>query len=119
MSVMPAIQDYSFGKMTIGHKTYTSDLVIFPDGTVADNWYRKQGHMLFRSDILTLLEKKPDCIVIGTGSSGGMKVDKQLAALFNDLGIQAKAAPCTTAIQIYNNLARTGVLLGACFHLTC
>ena len=119
MSVMPVIQDYAFGKMTIGHKAITSDLVIFPDGSVADNWYRKQGHLLVRSDIVRLLEQKPDCIVIGTGSSGGMKVDKQLSSLFNDLGIQAKAAPCTRAVQIYNDLAKTGVALGACFHLTC
>ena len=48
------IESTAFGVMTIDGRTYTSDLIIFPDGRVQDGWWRKRGHVLGVDDILVL-----------------------------------------------------------------
>jgi hypothetical protein len=50
------IQSTSFGTMTIDGRTYTSDLFIFPDGTVKDGWWRRRGHVLGVDDIIALVD---------------------------------------------------------------
>lgn len=119
MPTLPVIVDYTFGRMTIQDHTYTSDLVILPDGTVLDNWFRRQGHLLILSDITRLLEPAPAQIVIGTGTSGRMTVDPSLTVHCDHLGIQTKISPSNEAVRIYNSLIGSGKSLGACFHLTC
>ena len=119
MPTLPVIEAYAFGKMTIIDHTYTSDLVILPEGTVQDNWFRRQGHLLILSDITRLIEAAPAKIVIGTGTYGRMKVDPSLIVHCNHLGIQTKIFPSNEAVRIYNILIGSGKSLGACFHLTC
>ncbi len=119
MNTMPVIHDYTFGKMTVGDRTFARDLIIFPSGHIAGNWYRKQGHLLVRQDIDPLLETRPDRIVIGTGVYGRMQVDKALVTFFDRSGIKADIAASTDAVPIYNTHVQRNIKFGACFHLTC
>jgi hypothetical protein len=48
------IEKYSFGKMVINGKTYTQDLIIYPD-SIEDSWWRKKGHSLVPEDIPRVL----------------------------------------------------------------
>jgi hypothetical protein len=38
------IESSAFGVMTIDGRTFSSDLIIFPDGSVKDRWWRQRGH---------------------------------------------------------------------------
>ena len=60
------IDSYSFGIIMIDGKTYTSDVIVFPE-RVFSPWWRKEGHFLRMEDLAEVLREKPDIIVIGTG----------------------------------------------------
>ena len=108
----------SFGSMTIDGKRYSSDLIIYPDGRVADAWRRKEGHRLYPQDISPLIKSNPQIIVAGTGISGRVRLDKTLEAYLAAKGIELLADVTPSAVQHYNALIETR-LVGACFHLTC
>ena len=112
------IQTCSFGAMVVDGKRYSSDLIIYPDGRVADNWYREEGHRLYPQDITSLIKTNPEVIVAGTGVSGRMRPDKHLISLLASKGIELVAEANEIAVQRYNEMAATRKV-GACFHLTC
>ena len=83
------IQSTAFGSMTIDGRTFHSDLIIFPDGRVQDNWWRKRGHVLAVDDIRSLADTSPEVIVAGTGTSGRMRPDSDLQAFSRCTGHRA------------------------------
>ena len=84
------IQRVAFGRLVLDGRTYTSDLVIYPDGRVREGWRRARGHRLSVENIAGLVERGPELIVAGTGINGRMRPDPDLEER-----------------------------LAACFHLTC
>ena len=113
------IESATFGTMTIDGKSYSTDLIIFPDGHVEDEWWRKSGHLLLPDDIFTLVDAKPDLIVIGTGVHGRMRTDAGLTPFLERRGIRLIAAPNVKAVAAYNEERVKGTRIGAGFHLTC
>lgn len=112
------IDSCSFGSIVINGKTYTSDLVIYPDGKIVEYWRRKKGHQLSRDDIVDLIESKPQVIIAGTGVSGRMVPDRGLEKDLSRLAIKFITAPNQKAIELFNELSPEN-RVGACFHLTC
>ena len=112
------IDTCSFGVMVIDGTTYTSDLIIYPDGQVVDHWRRKSGHRLSPDDIRSLIQSKPEIIVAGTGSSGMMKPESGLESLLQKNDISFIAQPNEKAVKIFNDLLDSKKV-SACFHLTC
>ncbi len=112
------IESCSFGTLVVDGKTYTSDLIIYPDGHVEDRWWRKSGHRLSAGDIGKLVRAEPEVIVAGTGVSGRMRPAPDLERELREKGICFVAAPNSEAMNIYNEL-RSVKKVGACFHLTC
>jgi hypothetical protein len=113
------IESSAFGVMTIDGRTYTSDLFIFPDGRVQDEWWRQRGHMLCADDILVLAGSAPELIVAGTGTSGRMRPTPDLHAFLREKGIALIAETTPRAVHTYNQNRTAGLTVGACFHLTC
>lgn len=109
----------SFGSMTIDGRTYHSDLIILPDGTVRDGWRRRSGHVLDIDDLADLMVAVPRLIVAGTGVSGRMRPAPALAGLLADRGVELITAPTVAATQIYNSRFKAVAGVGGCFHLTC
>jgi hypothetical protein len=70
------IDSYKFGKIVINGKSYTSDLIIFPD-KIKENWIRKKGHQLYPEDIEDIVDYKPDVLIIGKGAYGFMKIPRK------------------------------------------
>ncbi|MBI5043219.1 MAG: hypothetical protein HZC10_05190 [Nitrospirae bacterium] len=67
------ITHYSFGKIDIDGKTYTSDVIIYPDKVDA-SWWRKEGHYLQIEGMPDALKnEKPEIIIIGTGYYDAME----------------------------------------------
>jgi len=112
------INSYSFGRITINGKVYTSDIIIFPDGSIQDSWRRKEGHILATLDIINLIEANPQLIIVGTGASNLMKVKNEIPEILRTKGIQLKILPTEQAVKLYNETYQNQKT-GACFHLTC
>ena len=108
----------SFGTLVVNGKSYTDDLLIYPDGEITGPWWRKRGHQLSMDDMRELLDSSPEVIVAGTGVSGGMKPDEDLEKELSKLAITFIPLPNKEAIKAFNKLV-TQKRVGACFHLTC
>ncbi len=112
------IDTSQFGKITIQGKSYTTDIQIFPDGQVADGWWRKHGHRLTLPDLDALLASKPEVLVVGTGVYGRMLPENGLQAILKGMGIDIILAPTDQAVQHFNRLFFERPTAGG-FHLTC
>ncbi|MCF7669885.1 MAG: MTH938/NDUFAF3 family protein [Verrucomicrobia bacterium] len=113
------IDSYEFGRMMVGGKDFASDLIIYPDGDIYDNWWRQQGHNLVPDDIGGLLETRPRILIIGTGAYGRMNVSTELIEVCRENGIKLDILPTADAVTSFNKAVNEGAVVAGCFHLTC
>ncbi len=111
------IDAYSFGRMVINGKDYTSDLIIYPD-RIDDSWWRKLGHLLQMDDLAEILAAKPAVLILGTGYMGVMKVPGELEKELSTLGIEVYVRRSKKAVDVFNAMGDTKGVIAA-FHLTC
>jgi hypothetical protein len=112
-----AVDSYTFGRIVVNGKTYTHDVIIAPDGTVL-KWWRKKGHELSLDDLKDILDREVEVLVIGTGSSGVMKVPGEVVKGLEAKGIEVTVEKTKAACDVFNRLSgKAGVW--AAFHLTC
>jgi hypothetical protein len=111
------IEYYSFGKITIEGKTYTSDVIIYPEKVNA-SWWRKEGHNLQVVDLTDVINANPQILVIGTGATGLMRVPKETISHLQSKGIEVHVARTGEAVEIFNKLQKDKIVIAA-FHLTC
>ncbi len=110
------IDGYSFGRLVIGGKTYTADLLIVGE-EIVPNWWRREGHSLCPEDLKLVIERQPEVLVIGTGAYGAMDVPYETEKFLEQQGIEVIWKPTAEAIDIFNSL--TGKKKAGAFHLTC
>jgi hypothetical protein len=113
------IDSYSFGRMTIGGRDFTSDLIIFPDGRIQGSWWRMRGHRLAAADIVKVIEAAPQKVIIGTGANGLMRVSENLLATCKRRAIDVEAVDTGAAVARFNEAIQAGTSVAACFHLGC
>ncbi len=111
------IDDYSFGRIVIDGKTYTSDVVIYPD-RVDSSWWRKEGHNLHTEDLEDVVSARPDIVVIGTGNSGVMRVPEKTVTFLESRGIRVFVEKTGKAVGIFNGQQGREKIIAA-LHLTC
>lgn len=111
------IEFYDFGQITIDGKRYTTDIIIFPDH-IQDDWWRKEGHRLSIEDLKTVLQARPEVLIVGTGYNGYMKVPNEVRDHLKSKEIELIAENTKEAYKTYNRLASTKKVVAA-FHLTC
>jgi hypothetical protein len=111
------IEAYEFGKMVYGGKTYTSDLIIYPD-RVDSSWWRLKGHLLQMEDLEDILKEGPDILIIGTGAVGIMKVPKKIKNQLEEKNIEVYVHRTGKAVEVFNSADKSKKVIGA-FHLTC
>ncbi|MGM0441004.1 MAG: Mth938-like domain-containing protein [Elusimicrobiota bacterium] len=110
------VDDYSFGKIVIDGKTYTSDVLIA--GGKIKKWWRDRGHLLQNTDLKEVWSKKPDILIVGKGASGVMSTAPEVKEKCKDLGIEFFAAKSRRAVKKFNELTgKKETALG--IHLTC
>ncbi len=112
------IEDYSFGRIKISGKVYTSDVIVFPD-RVLSNWWRIEGHKLHIKDLDEVIKYKPEILVIGTGAYGAMKVPNDVIEELNRLGIKTEVYVTEKAVKKFNEYISGGKRVSAALHLTC
>ena len=111
------IDAYSFGKIKINGKSYSSDVIIYKD-RVDSNWWRRDGHSLCSDDISEVFEANPDVLVVGTGYFGIMKVPEETIKHIESGGIELIHRKTGDAVKIYNEMVDKKNVV-ACLHLTC
>jgi len=111
------IESYSFGRIVVNGKEYTSDVIIYPDH-VDGSWWRKEGHRLQVVDIKKAIEEKPEILIVGTGASGLMEVPKEVESYITSRGIKLVVDTTKEACDAYNRLSKLGRAIAA-LHLTC
>ncbi len=111
------IEDYSFGKITISGRLYTSDLLICPDRVIPD-WWRKEGHSLVPEDLNQVMGLSPRKLIIGSGSPGMLEVPDPTKKWLEQKGIEFLILPTSQACEQYNKSPdKVGLVVG--LHLTC
>jgi hypothetical protein len=111
------IGSYSFGRIAIDGKTYTSDVILYP-GRVDASWWRKEGHLLQLEDLAEVLRTKPEILIIGTGFAGVMRVHAETVTEITGRGIEMIVERTSKAVKIYNELQGTKTVIAA-LHITC
>ena len=111
------IDHYTFGSITIAGKTYTSDVIIYPDRVDAA-WWRQEGHYLQKADLADIVAAKPDLLIVGTGAHGVMAVPESTALFLSSHDIEVIIEKTGKAVEIFNDQP-AGKKVIAVFHLTC
>lgn len=114
------IDHYSFGRITIDGRSYSSDVIIYPN-RIDSSWWRKEGHLLQPDDLIDILAEKPDILIIGTGYSGVMEVPRETIDHISYRGIEVHIGKTQKAVELFNRLKREkpGKSIVAALHLTC
>ncbi len=89
------LENYTFGRVTIGGQTYAADLIVLPDHIVSD-WWRERGHSLSVSDLAAVFEAAPEVLVVGTGARGMMDVPQATRDALAGLSGEPPGKPATT-----------------------
>ena len=112
------IDAYEFGRIDIGGKSFTSDVIILSD-EILDSWWRKEGHSLQIEDLDAVIQAKPEMLVIGTGYFGRMTIPEETRRELNSLGINVVTEKTAKAVKEYNRLQQQYARVVAALHLTC
>jgi hypothetical protein len=111
------ITHYSFGKITIDGKTYSSDVIIYPDH-VDSSWWRQEGHLLQTADLKDIIAAKISVLIVGTGYYGAMRVPKETLDYLKSNKIETHVADTQKAVKLYNEISSERPTIAA-LHLTC
>jgi hypothetical protein len=111
------ITHYSFGRITVDGKTYTSDIIIFPDH-VKSSWWRLEGHLLQVPDLKEVIDIKPRVLIIGTGYYGAMRVPDETITHLKSIGVDVYVRNSKDAVELYNKIMSKQPTVAA-LHLTC
>ena len=111
------IDSYTFGRIVIDGKTYSSDVIIFKDSVKA-NWWRAEGHSLCIDDLKEVFKKKPDMLIIGIGKMGVMDVPQEIFDYIKKQGIEIIVCKTDEACERFNEMIKEYNVVAA-LHLTC
>lgn len=112
------IEEYRFGSVRVAGRSYTTDVIVTPEG-VRDGWWRREGHRLHTEDLEAVLAAEPEVVVIGTGAYGRMTVPDSTRRFLEGRGVRVEAAPTATAVERFNALQHEYARVVAALHLTC
>ncbi len=108
---------YSFGRITIGGRVFTNDVIILPD-RVLSPWWRREGHRLCVDDLPEAIAANPEIILIGTGYYASMKVPAEVMKTLTKRGIDVRVMTTADAAEAFNGLHPDRHVV-ACLHLSC
>jgi len=112
------IDDYRFGRIVIGGRSYTRDVLV-RDGRVLPDWWRADGHRCTLADLERLRPFTFTHLVLGCGASGLLRPEAAMLEALGAKGVQCVCLPTAEAVARFNELQRLGASPAAGFHLTC
>jgi len=111
------IDSFNFGTITIEGRTFTTDVIVFPD-RVNDDWRREEEHRPQISEFADIVKAAPDVLIIGTGYAGVMSIPDQIRNYLTSKGIDVRVDKTARAIELYNALREKENVVAA-LHVTC
>jgi hypothetical protein len=112
---MVKINSFRFGSLTINNKSYDTDMVVSWDGELIP---RESSHTFSREELMDMLVKGPDVILIGTGTAECVKIDKDAQDMAQSKNVQIIAKKTSDAVDEFNKTARDRKII-ALLHVTC
>ena len=112
---MPKINSTYFGSIIIDGRKYDHDVIVYWDGEVR---HRSSSHSFTKRELMDVLMKDPEIVVIGTGTAGLMKVDPDVHIKARMEGINVIADKSLKAMSEFNKLAKNKKV-AAVIHVTC
>lgn len=113
---MVRIDGTSFGSITVDGKQYPHDVWILADGSIRR---RDRDHEFTLNELYFLLEGEPELVMVGTGQSGCVRVDKEAAELAVKQGVKMMDDITPDALKRYNEAVNAGRRVAGAFHVTC
>jgi hypothetical protein len=111
------IDSFTFGNITIEGKTYTSDVIVYPD-RVETSWLREEEHRPQIREFFDIVKSEPEILIIGTGYAGVLSVPDQIRNYLTSKGIEVRVEKTKHAIEMFNEL-RNKEKVVAVLHITC
>lgn len=110
-----------FGNVVYNQKVYTHDIYVHPSGKVERR--RKElseivystDHKVGAAEIEILLREDPDCVIIGTGYNGALRLGSEAREILREKGVVCKVYPTSRAVKEFNNCYNCSILV----HVTC
>ena len=115
---MAQLTGYSFGRVKVDGRTMTRDLILLGD-EILSPWIRKEGHRLHIADLKWVLDRRPDVLIVGTGTFGALRVSSEVVDILGEGGIELLSVKTEEAIAVYNHRVNRGDRVACCLHLTC
>ena len=110
------IDNYEFGKIVVSGKTYESDIIILPDGSIKPG--PEDIHYVLKNEIEEVMNIPGiETLVIGTGAEGNGMLRKKLLKIVKAKGITVKMMLTEDAMQWLNETPKRGLV--AMLHLNC
>lgn len=106
------IDSYAFGHVVVDGRSYTSDVIVFPDGAV-EGWSRVEA-----ADFYEVVRGKPEVLVVGCGCYNAMEVPATTADYVWARGIDLVQLDIAAAVELFNRLSGKKKVAAA-LHLTC
>jgi hypothetical protein len=117
-----AIENTTFGAITIEGKTYEHDVVIRLSGEVVkrkkklSKKYYGTSHMLSKDEAKFVFEKGCEQLVVGSGQMGNVRLSPEAEAYLAKKDCKVLLRPTPEAIQMFNRSHARKIGL---FHVTC
>lgn len=111
------IESFKFGSITIAGKTYTGDVIVYPD-RVDESWTREEEHRPQIREFASIVSAEPDILIIGTGYAGVLCVPDQIRNYLTSKGIEVRVDKTKQAIELFNTIQGTEKVIAA-LHITC
>ena len=99
------IEEFTIGSFRIQGKQYLGDIKIV-DGKVR-YWQDRHKQILQLKDIDSLLVKKPEALIIGTGCSGLLQIPEEVQRMLRLAHVHVIIQKTPEACKTYNKLAET------------
>lgn len=112
---MVKINSFHFGSLTVNNKTYDNDMTIHWDGEMNP---RESDHTFSKGELIDLLLKEPEIIVIGTGTAGCVKIEKAAENFAKMKNVELIVKKTPEAIEEFNKLSKDKKVI-AVMHVTC
>ena len=110
------IDHYEFGKVVVSGKTYESDIVIMPDGSIQPG--PDDMHYVLLEEIEGIINMPEiKTMVIGTGAEGNGELRHKLVRVVREKGIKLEMMLTEDAMKMLNETPKEGLV--AILHLNC
>jgi len=112
---MVQIESVKFGEIRIDGKDYYSDVVVWWDGKIE---LIPKAHQFGMNELLNLLKKKPEMLVVGTGIEGCVEILEEVTQEMENRELMLFVENSRNALEIFNGLVSEGKKVVAFIHVT-